>query len=473
MSNRVRFTILILTLSLVLIPDTAAQENPQESPGFQIGAILGRNSFYDQNIYDTFAESGMNLICQYANNGTRNFLNNYNLIAKNDSANDWIFFYGTGLYSRWEADKDQPDPDLVGVKHQGGEWAVWLQDTCWSSGQSAPACSLTYGPHYTQEKYYKRSFTEAGAGLISYTAKFRIALDNFGGADPNTEICKLIIRVRHNRFENGSYTTVTDPLSEPLTIKVSEFPDNNFNEFQMEYSYFDYPPHLDESKLVPIDNEGITYSDNQKQNGVEFCVEWLGDHTKSTLYIDNVEVYDNNGWRDYITNPGMVVSRIQMYTQPFNSWPNLQHWYTHDEPSSRDAFIPMHIVDEILEDAGSVPQITHFYAAGEINGESHMEKFVQIAQPSKLCIDAYPFHAAWNSVRWQDLEALRGHFQEASGLQAGFYYTPQVFGRLEDNGTWCTWRRPDSSELKASVMLAVAHGSQGFLFSDYNSFFKL
>ena len=103
MAHRVRITILILTLLMGVIPYySAAQENFEESQVFQIGAILGRESFFDQNIYDTFAESGMDLICQYADNNTRPYLDSLSLMAKNDSSQDWVLFYGTGLYSKWE-----------------------------------------------------------------------------------------------------------------------------------------------------------------------------------------------------------------------------------------------------------------------------------------------------------------------------------------------------------------------------------
>lgn len=466
--------ILFFLLCLFCTVKIYSQDNYQPPSKFEIGAIMSGQTLTNGKVHNTFLESGMNIIVEHAGMDNKALLSHYGLIPFNQYKGEWIHYFATGLYSRWEAEENQKDKNRVGVKHKYGKEAVWKKTECWStSGLQGPVDSLMYGPHYRQEKVYKRW---GGVIPVSYIARYRMALDKNGG-QYGEDVCRITARVRHVKLINGVWNrrVYDDTLAGPLTLKVSDFPaDGSFKEFYFgnsrhrTYSYYpEYPDHI--NKRQP-GNKSIVFKDSNPDNGIEFCVEWLGNR-KMTLYIDNVEVYDNDGWNKYIKNPQDVTDSIRVYAERFSGWPNIKYWYAHDEPSSRDAFIPMHTVDEILNSINAAPLITHYYAGGLINGEDLLEQFCRTAKPKKLLIDIYPFSPSWDPVRWEDLEGLSRRFQEASELDPDFYYTPQAFGHWDlRKKKWDVWRRPDSSELKASVMLALAHGAKGFIFSDYDSF---
>lgn len=450
------------------------QNTNQPPKEFGIGAILSGKTTTNKTVHTTFRESGMNIIVEHAGSDNKNLLSHYELIPFNQGKGEWIHYYATGLYSKWEAEEDQKDKNAVGVKHKNGKEDFWKNTRCWSiSGVQGPLDSVMYGPHYRQEKAYKRW---GGNIPVNYIARYRMALNN-NGTSGDADVCRITVRVRHVKFINGVWNrrVYDDTLAGPLTLKVSDFPaDNSFKEFYFgnsqhrTYSYLPrYPEKIDKRRS---DNKNIVYKDSNPDNGVEFCLEWLGS-SRMTLYIDNVEVYDDNGWNKYIENPQKVADSIQAYAKRFFAWPNIKYWYAHDEPNSRDAFIPMHTVDNILESVNAAPLITHFYAGSTINGEDLLDLFYKIAQPKKLLIDIYPFSPSWNPVRWEDLEGMQKKFQKASELDPNFYYTPQAFGYWDlPKNKWEVWRRPDSSELKVTVMLAIAHGAKGMIFSDYDSY---
>jgi hypothetical protein len=95
-----------------------------------------------------------------------------------------------------------------------------------------------------------------------------------------------------------------------------------------------------------------------------------------------------------------------------------------------------------------------------------------MAKPEKLFVDMYPFSPSYPTPRFEDFDYLRYTFQECATLDPSFWYQAQGFGQTR-NGVPDIWRFPDSSELKASVMLALAHGSKGILFSTYDSWWTV
>jgi hypothetical protein len=46
----------------------------------------------------------------------------------------------------------------------------------------------------------------------------------------------------------------------------------------------------------------------------------------------------------------------------------------------------------------------------------------------------------------------------------------QGFGFRLPNNNWCIWRKPEPTELSATIMLALAHGSKGIMFWNYDSY---
>ena len=475
----IRLRVISVIFFCLFAANILAQENNQTTSDFYIGGIVSYSHSGNQTLYDTYQNSGMNTIVVCTADSNQSRLTGYNLIPYNQLSVDWIHYYATGLYNKWEAEESQVDSESVGIKHRGGGTINYLGKECWYSAGLTDTVELMYGPHYRQLRRYRRFLS--GQPYIDYIVRFNMALDK-GDYTDDEEVCRITIRVTQNLYINGIYQhkTPVDTLVLPVTLKVSDFNTDtlgHFKEFLLTYNYNSYPPRSDPNTTSIIQNEDtvITYSDSSPHNGIEFVVEWLGKEGM-TLYIDNAEVYDNNGWDQYVnpTTRDSVISRIRDFAQSFPSWLNIKYWYANDEPYSRDAFIPMHTVDEILTDTdpNAPPIISHYYAGGQVNKENLLAVYNQIAQPHKLLIDLYPFHPDYPVIRPEAIDSLKVRFQEASTLDPDFYYTPQAFGnwKYENGGHWETWRLPDTSEFKVPIMLALAHGAKGLIFSDYDSY---
>ncbi len=342
----------ILLAVIICKAQVPAQENPS-TPEFPIGVY-----FHDpaELAKDYFDSTGMNTIVWKTDDNSHQFLSNYNLIAYNPySQNDWICYYSASYYSKWEAE-EQTGPNRIGIKHKHGRADEWKGIDCWSTkGISSPVDSLVYGPHYRKEKQY--AIDARGYGnAIQYIPRFNMALvynpENVSGDEP---VCKIKVVIRHTKYNNGVLQQIVDDTLRDTILTVSAFnidstfTDINFNEpnwYQYSPNYFDglYPDVVHDLPMT-----GVTYRDTAAGQGVEFWVEWLRDDTLCTLYIDNIEIYDNNGWSDYVINNSLVINRVQNYAQTYNSnWPNIKYWYGKDEPRSLDCFTPMRIVDSLV-----------------------------------------------------------------------------------------------------------------------------
>src|SRR5690606_5152 len=205
-----------------------------------------------------------------------------------------------------------------------------------------------------------------------------------------------------------------------------------------------------------------------EDTGIQFCVDWLGDYNTGILYVDFAEVYDNDGWNRYV-NPEThqeVIDSIEAYAQRYSDWDNIKYWYTHDDRRTTDAFIPIKTVDAIVDSVSNTNLITHFFEVNVYkNGEYLYDMFYNNVQPEKLMFNAYPFHT--DTLPGHGFKSLHLKMQQSHNLQPGFYYVPQSFGRLNSQGQVWGWYKPSSAELKASTMLALAHGSKGIIFAEY------
>jgi len=464
-------------LLLFAVNKTAAQDSSQTALEFTVGAFLSRSP--SQEVLNTFDSSGMNAVNWRAYTFTKSFLSNYKVMAYNqEGQTDWINHYATGLYSKWEAEQNQTVDSLIGIKHKYGQDTTWHDTLAWSTlGLTSPVDSLVYGPHYRREKEYKRWLYGPN---LKYNVRYNMALDyDPQSVDPSEQVCVIKVVYRYGEIYNTppppyDSVKVYDTVFVQDTLTVSDFnPDGSFKFFKMPKTY-QYPSKFSsdqpEGKLeLPAPDVDTTYTDANGDNGIQFFVEWLG---VGTLYIDYIEVYDNFGWNDYI-NPAKhdsVITNIQSYAQSYSNWPNIIYWFGHDEPYSIDAFIPMHIVDSLLKAAYAPRLITEFYPPWLlINNDSLLVSFYNIAKPEKLMIDFYPFTPSGKTLA-ERLEVTRKRFTEAHSLQPGFWYVGQGFGRKKPDGSWLDWRLPDSTELKATVMLALAHGIKGLMFWNYDSY---
>ncbi|MDP2364584.1 MAG: hypothetical protein Q8M94_12545 [Ignavibacteria bacterium] len=481
------FIVVLITL-LLYNPEIQAQETPSTETEFPVGAFLSiiPTNSYNRVLYEKFTASGMNTIVPRADNGTKDYLTNLTVIPWNqsyDNWSDWIQYYITGFYSKWEAEENQTNENTVGVKHRYGQDTTWRNTVCWSSiGLTGPKDSLMYGPHYHQEKVYRRFLVDSSRAL-SYTPRIKMALHNPEEVPGSEDVCRIKVFYRYKVYHDPQWNyTIYDTILLSRILKVSDFyTDGSFKDY-----FFGIPP-LNTYRYDAIfpanelkynnqmqNSDFPKYSDLESNLGIQFCVDWLRNDSFCTLNIDYAEVYDNLGWNEYV-NPlthNTVISRIQNYTQSFSGWNNIKYWYGHDEPYTIDAIEPMRIVDSLVRDAGGAPIVTaQLIGSPEywspINGIILHQKIYEEVKPIEVMIDYYPFYTEWDVPN--GLEVLRTILTETHRMKPGYWYIGQAFGKSTATGTPCLWRMPDTSEVKASVMLALAHGVKGILFWNFES----
>lgn len=470
---------LIITLLLLCIVSAIAQQ-PSTSEEFTIGASFSRYTRHLPGYYKSFRESGMNFLHQYADGNSKTLLNGLNFAAYNSEwLNEWIYYYSTAYYSKWEAEENQLNKYKVGVKHNTGTVTSFLGRQCWSTeGSSAPVCSLVYGPHYYQEKVYKRWYEGDYPRLnLKYTPRFIMALDTLESINPNDTICRLYVVARYRIQENGIFVgDDRDMVLKSIVLKASDFqPYGTFKTMYIDdgIKWYQYPKEFKD----PEDGQPLQvyFFDRWGDEGIQFCVDWLREDKKCNLYIDYIEVYDIDGGQDFADYPDSVTSKVTSYAQGFpqSVWTNMKFWGGCDEPSSIDNYIPLKTVDSILESIGAPRLITTFYPWWEItvNGDTQLVKYYNAVHPKKLIIDFFPVLADYSTARFDDWDRTRMLLQICHSLQPDFYFQAQATG-IKVSGIWKGLRKPDSHEFIAQTMLALAHGVKGIIFWGYDSWRK-
>ena len=477
-----------IIIALLLSNSIAIAQESTPPEEFVIGSGLSgipwRRTQWDY--YNSYDSSGFSTMVTYSYDINKSRLDQYNLVAYNMDNNDWIMYYSTCYYSKWEAEQNQTNDLRVGVKHRGGEKVFWNDAWCWSTRNViAPACSLVFGPHYRQDNRYKSWQHDPDRHNVKYYTRFRMALDKPENADTTLPVCEIKVVYRFQReHTQGPPEPKKDTVFLSRTLTVGDFPDSGqFDYFKFEPEWYKYPVHFwlpkDAGKLLYIPEDSVWYNDINDDIGIQFWVDWLVEDVEEsglTLYIDNVEVYDED-WIEYM-NPATqdsVASKIYTYAQNYCDWQNVKYWIGHDEPYTIDAFTPIRIVDSLLHNnplclnQHRLINVFNPYWTWNnlINGDTLLFQYHRMAKPEKLCVDIYPFSPSYPLPRFEDFDYLRYTFQECSILDPNFWYQAQAFGQTR-NGVPDIWRFPDSSELKASVMLALAHGSKGLLFSCYD-----
>ena len=483
----------IIIALLIFSAMTIAQEQTPPGGEFIIGSPLTgipdrrTNEIY----YNSFGQTGLNTVWQYAARGANSnqgYLQDYNLIAHNHDPLDWIGYYSTCYYTRWEAEQNQTDLSRVGVKNNGGEKVYWDSAWCWSTSNIiSPTQSFIYGPHYRQDNRYK-SWPHGDRHDVRYYPRFRMGLENQRNAEPEVEVCRIKVVYSYRKCVSKNDCGDSVAVFREKILTVGDFqPYGQLDYFTFNYpnDYYKYPPqfHLPQyaGKMDPtyVENYPI-YEDSYSYQGIQFVIDWLvGDPQESglILYVDHIEVFDRDWW-EYL-NPltqNDVIDKIQNYAANYSNWSNLRYWYGHDEPYSIDAFTPIRIVDSILAEV-SAPRLTTAFNPywtwddSKINGDTLLSQYVRMANPEKLWIDFYPFSPHY-PFRFDDAEALRFRFQLCHTLRQDFWYMAQTFGEFyKDGDNWIPWinRYPEEEEVNASVMLALAHGSKGIFYWIYDS----
>ncbi|MCW8816297.1 MAG: hypothetical protein OQJ93_10165 [Ignavibacteriaceae bacterium] len=454
--------------------------------GSGLSGIPWRRTQWDY--YTSYDSSGFNTMVTYSYDINKSRLDRYNLVAYNMDNSDWIMYYSTCYYTKWESEQNQTELLRVGVKHADGEVAYWKDGIdsvlCWSTkGLAGPEDSLVYGPHYRQDNRYK-SWQHGDRHDVKYYTRFRMALDKPENADTTLPVCEIKVVYRFQReHTQGPPEPKKDTVFLSRILTVGDFPDSgHFDYFKFDPEWYKYPEHFwlpkDAGKLLYIPEDSVWYNDVNDDIGIQFWVDWLIDIEEDsgyTLYIDKIEVYDEDWKEGYIEHPEVVVNRINTYSEDYCDWPNVKYWIGHDEPYTIDAFTPIRIVDSLLNNNPLCPNQhrlinvfnPYWTYDNQINGDTLLFQYFRMAKPSRLFVDMYPFAPQYPIPRFEDFDYLRYTFQQCHTLQPGFWYQAQGFGQTR-NGVPEIWRFPEPEELKASVMLALAHGSKGITISCYD-----
>ena len=403
-----------------------AQDSSQPFP---LGVWATGEQIDYQPFFNSLDSSGFNTLLISVSPTNQTLLEPYKVITQNgESPDEAVYHYSNGMYTKWEGENLQENTLRTGILHTFGSKAFYDGDSCWTTGNNAPPRdSLIYGPHYRQDKNYRLIYWENTPNeRINFTVNYSLALAD-PSLNPQDDVCEIkVVFCYIDAQEERQCTTLAAD-----TIKVGEFSGNSFQPFDLVYSY---PPEFINPVLGPegdsYETGFFSFDDTQHNTGIEFQLDWLG---TGTLYVDYVEVYDNIIWRTWITDPSSVVSEIStfLYTYSGSEWDDIiQYWFGRDEPQSIDYYEPMRIVDSLIRTMpGGRPLMTQFYPQwrGTMNGDLHLQKFVELTKPKQLMIDRYPFIVGY-SAEW-GLTELRKSFQDADSAQAGFWYVAQAFSQ--------------------------------------------
>jgi hypothetical protein len=374
-STSFHFLFLVLLFTDLVI---AQQQSPANLQEFPIGAFLDiyRANRYTPALYDTFRSSGMNTVWCHIDETTKGLLTGINnVIGDNEEGpHELIRHYSTGYYNKWEAEENtsySPSSVGIGVKHKYGSIDTVNNVLCWSSkGLSSPKDSLMFGPHYHQEVLYHRNYfifpdsNWQSQYDLKYIPRFSMALTKYPSVNQNENVCVIKVVHRYTKFTkqpDGTYNTgeIFEDILRKDTLKINRFrTDSSFSDIYFEEivpRYYEYDnrfrPNYESMRtpqMRPSEQSAeFIYSDILLDNGIQFCVDWLRSDTLCTLYIDYAEVYDNNGWAQFLENQTNVVREIKDYAQRMD-FSNLQYFAPGGEPGSLDAIIPIRTVDSLI-----------------------------------------------------------------------------------------------------------------------------
>lgn len=469
------FTIIVFLL-LALSIRTQGQESQPLSSGFPIGAVVSANPA----TYGKVDSSGINFMQGNFTSFTRN--SQIKLLGGDvNLQNNYISKYAMGYYTRWQAERDTFANRETGLKHPGnrnrytnGRRMYYDSAWCWASDSSTGMTvnNLIWGPNYHQAKKYR--WNQFQGLRIDYNTDFRLAFIHSEQLPETTSVCRLSIYYHYNWKVTDSDTGNASIILADTILRFSDFPTDTFFKFTLPYKYPEYltndtPRDLPGSSYPAIDTLII---DTAPSTGIEFRIDFYG---KGRLYTDWIEVYDSRIWKEYITNPDSVGGLIRTFANDHSSWNSLEYWFAYEEPKTLDSYTPFRIVDSLIQSYPGIdkrkPLATIIYPAwsGQRNGDNYLQKFMDLAKPSKLMLDRYVFWTSESTSK--GLWWLANSFRDADLVQPGFWYYAQAFGsRLDNpNGDFCHWRKPTPEELNSSIMLALSYGSKGIMLWNFSS----
>ncbi len=304
---------------------------------------------------------------------------------------DWISYLTQAKYMKWEAEGDEMFTGSVGIKHQGGQYYQETDGTKgWRTYNNSPWDRIIYGPSYWQ--YPRYTYTNPGWNptSINYKAVFRMKIDY-----PSTEaleVCQIMVVMRNPA------KGISDTILASLTLTTNDL-DVYYKDFVLRYDYKNYIE-LGEGehtgKIYPstISRPFEEIETNPSLNigaEVQFIVRWLGNRE---LFIDYIEVYDEQIWENYFSGDGMnqvIPYLISNYVQSFATDPTfyskLKYFVTIDEPHSIDCYLPIRKVQEILDSLNVQKNLlVHWYPGWSHyrDGGNTWPVYKSMANPKKI-----------------------------------------------------------------------------------------
>lgn len=452
--------VLILFCVLLFALNIRAQD-------FPVGVFSATDSsLIDANNLSTVKNLGVNWLINTT--WRPSTLTDVNVIAFNArNANDFISYYASGMYNKFEAE-DSVGNGVVGIKHEIGRKMgnYYYSDTVPDINKY-----LIKGPNYHQNMKY--AFKGLMGRPIPFNLKIRMRIGTVPRGTGDT-ICQITVF-----YKNGLKST---PLMDTV-MKINNLSTNDADYlFQYKYmNYFNLPdPVINPRNGFPE----VTSMPNTVpiEDGVQFMIKWCGNRE---LFIDCLELYDQEIWNDFILSSQQVKDNITNYANN-NNFNSLKYWYGFDEPTSRDSYIPYKLIDSLLQHSTSSqkPLFTTFYPQwnNSLNNETQIPLFINTYNPAQFMFYYYPVEKA----KWPDtttavidssimmfglLESLLASAHEAtSNIDNGFWFTGQAHRYRSDTVAKAVeLRKPTMSEFNAQAMLALSYGAKGLFFYNYYS----
>jgi hypothetical protein len=447
---------------------------------FPYGVFLNGELNSNSTVYQRVTELGMNTVIQiapYNDFPVKSYLNQYQgLIVENwDADTNYINYYARGYYKKWESEDSTSNTLTVGVKHNRGRPALFNPDNpnnpvytppynSWEgNGSNGPILGLVKGPDYRQDKNDRMWDPQS-----QYIADFYLAYLP-RETDPDNNIFRIGIRYKYLLIENND----TIPTSAILKDTIITLKDTYqyFTKYSLSYDYKNYISNqyiADKNPPGGNNQLGGQIDDTYPGTGIEFFVDLLG---TGTLYSDYVEVFDDKIWKlnfmsvqDRSNSFNNIINFANKYS--YNYWNNIKYFYATDEPQTIDLYEPLRLIDSVLRASTYLQKgiFTTFQTQwnGTRNGESTTSRFKNSAQLEKIAPDYYPFWADNHNDEW-NFNIMREVISDVAQNDKNFWYIPQAFGERY-NGNYVVWRKPDTVEFNASIMLALAQGAKGLIF---------
>ena len=455
------------SIYVVLILLTSVLIFPQQKFRTGVYSQLSPTDDDKQNLKQVY-EMGANTVINQVTNSNRDSLEalfDSVIVINAFHATDYVHHYSAGYYTKWEVENDiSINVATPGIKHEFGTPG----SSYWFSGINSSNIEkyLVTGPDYRQDRKYKQWYDTS---TINYTVNFNMKID--GLLTYGLPVCEISVGYR---TESGQFATLISQ-----TYNANQL-SNSFKNYILNYTI---PEYINGSATQSVKNSisGGTekYSERPMQTedigtyGVQFNIKWLGNRN---LYVDYIEVYDQSIWGTYLDDPATANSQILNYAVS-EATENTQYWYSLDEPHSIDNYEPYKVVENILTSHGYQPLITAFYPGwdGQRNHEWTIKRFLETVQPKKFMYDYYPYYYDKPGDPYPDekcLEVQRNLMQIP--FNYGFpindyYYVAQAFGYTPQCSSDINYqsRKPNPAQLRASVMLALAHGAKGIFFWRY------